>query len=115
MPTPPKTLSADAFLTYTPKTKVVNVPSLGGKIKVREMLVKDQEFVASKITDDSSVIDVQVWMLIRCAIEPEFTDAHFDQLKNLPPATLDELDDAVEQAAGGKVADAKSAEKSPVA
>jgi hypothetical protein len=115
MSTPPKTLSADAFLSYKPKEKVVSIPSLGGKIKVRQMLAADQEFVASKINDDSTVIDAQVWLVIRCAVEPSFTEENFDQLKNLPAETLSEIDAAIEEASGGKVASAKEAEKSDLA
>lgn len=115
MPTPPKTLSIDDVLGYKPKTKTVNIPSLGGKITVRQMLTSDQEFVTKQINEESTVIDAQVWMFIRCSVSPKFTEDHFDQLKALPASTLDEVDDAIEQAAGGKVVDAKSAEKSPVA
>ena len=115
MATPPKTLSADAFLSYKPKEKTVSIPSLGGKIKVRQMLVADQEFVAGKISDDSTVIDAQVWLIIRCAVAPSFTEENFDALKNLPADTLDELDKAIEEAAGGKVASATEAEKSALA
>jgi hypothetical protein len=115
MSTPPKTLSADAFLSYKPKEKTVSIPSLGGKIRVRQMLVSDQEFVAKKIDDDSTVIDAQVWLIIRCALSPAFTEENFEQLKSLPAEALSELDAAIEEAAGGKVASAKEAEKSPLA
>jgi hypothetical protein len=115
MSTPPKTLSLENVLAYKPKTKTIPIPALGGSIKVRQMLVSDQEFVAGKLNDESTLIEAQVWMTIRCSVEPAFTEEHFDQLKNLPAGALDEIDDAIEQASGGKVATAKATEKSPVA
>jgi hypothetical protein len=115
MPTPPKTLSLENVLAYKPKTKTVAIPALGGSITVHQMLVSDQEFVAGKLNDDSTMIDAQVWMTIRCSVEPAFTEEHYDALKNLPAGALDEIDDAIEQASGGKVVGAKAAEKSAVA
>jgi hypothetical protein len=115
MPTPPKTLSADAFLSYTPKTKMVDIPSLGGKIEVREALASDDEFIAGKLTDDSTTVDVRVWLLIRCVLSPSFTEDQFDALKGLPNAVLTQVDEAIDAAGGGKAVSAKAAEKSAVA
>lgn len=115
MATPPKTLTLDIILAYQPKSKTVDIPSLGGKVTVREALVSDQEYVVGKIDDDSTMIDAQVWMVIRCTISPKFEESHFKQLKQLPATTLAELDAAIEEAAEGKAVSAKAAEKSDLA
>ena len=115
MTTPPKTLSREDILNRRPLTKTVDIPSLGGPITVRQALTGDQEFVQTKIGDDTSINEVQVWLWIRCSVEPKFTDDDFYALiENTPTGALQEIDAAIE-AAGGKVVDAKSAEKSPVA
>ena len=115
MTTPPKTLTRDQILNYRPKQKTVNIPSLGGKVTVRQSLVADQEWVASKITDDSSMSDLQALFFIRCSVSPALTEDDFDAIKALPAKTLEEVDDAIEQASGGKVVSAKEAEKSDLA
>ena len=115
MPTPPKTLTLDKFLEYKPKTKIVDVPSLGGKIKVRQALVSDQEYIAGKLGEAPSIEEIRLWLIIRCCVEPALSDEHYEKMQGLPVDTLKEIDEAIEQAAGGKVVDAKSAEKSDLA
>lgn len=115
MTTPPKTLTRDQLLGYKPKQKTVTIPSLGGKVTVRQALVSDQEWVASKINDESSMSDLQALFFIRCSVNPDLAEDDFDAIKNLPADTLKEIDDAIEQASGGKVASAKEAEKSDLA
>lgn len=115
MTTPPKTLTRDQLINYKPKKKTVDIPSLGGKVTVRQALVVDQEWVAEKISEESTIADLQTWFFIRCSVNPALTEDDFDAVKALPSKALEEVDDAIEQASGGKVVSAKEAEKSDLA
>lgn len=116
MPTPPKTLTADAILSRKIPEKIIDVPEIGGKIKVRQYLVADHIWVAEKVgpNPDPTGLEDLTWTLIRCCVEPKFEESQFADLKAAIPTTaLIDISAAIGQMGGA--ASVKAAEKSPVA
>lgn len=104
----PKKLTAENIFDIPPKTKEVEIPSLGGTLTVRQMLIKDQIAITEK--DPPNVFETSVWLAIRCVVDPDLTEDRFEQVKGWPSEALGEIEDAIAEL-GGEAATAEAAEK----
>lgn len=112
--TPPKTLTLDQVISRKPAERTVKLDGLGGKVTVRQFVVGDQMWIAEKMGTSENEIEVLIWTIIRCTIEPAFEESNFEDLKQLPVSSLVEWDLAIAET-GGEAATVKAAEKSDLA
>lgn len=96
------------------KEKEVDVPEWGGSVKIREFTKSVQQQIrkeAKVASDDIDLDKMELLMFIHGVIEPQFTEEHYERLRQSSASAIDKVLREITLLSGLSEENVKEAEK----